>query len=62
MKLSDAQEEQLANLKAHFPFRICWGMIDKETGEFSCFAAFDKRGMNKAARQGHFVVALTYTK
>jgi len=52
------QENQNAmqQAKRMAPYRIVWGMIDKVTREFSCYASFDKRQANKAVRQGHFVV------
>ena len=43
-------------MKTRLPFRIVWGMIDKDTKEFSVHADYDKRKMNKAVRSGHVVM------
>ena len=55
MELTPEQIAQVTQTKRLAPFRIVWAMIDKDTGEFSVFAAYDKRQMNKAVKQGHHV-------
>lgn len=57
--LTDAQNAEMRRLKQYFPYRIVWGMFDKLTGEFSCSASYDKRAMNREARNGHTVFILS---
>ena len=49
------QEEQLRNLKAHFPFRIVWGAVNADTGEFEAQATSDRRRLMKRLRAGWLV-------
>jgi hypothetical protein len=56
--LTDAQTQELVQLKRHFPYRIVYGALDPETGEFIKNTAYDKRKPNKLARQGFTVFLL----
>ena len=53
--MNKQQTDQLKRVKAYFPFRICFGVVDKDTGEFSMYAKPTKHLMNKLARDGHKV-------
>ena len=55
MKLTATQQTELTNLKAHFPYRIIYAQIDKDTGEFFAAAVTNMRIPNKLAREGHLV-------
>lgn len=54
--MTDQQKQEIILMKTRLPFRIVWGMINKDTQEFSVHADYDKRKMNKAIRAGHHVV------
>lgn len=55
---NETQKAELLRIKRMLPFRIAWGMFDKDTGEWSVSASFDRRAANKATRQGHTVFIL----
>lgn len=55
--LTQEQEQQLRQLKAHFPFRIVWGTITAD-GQFETYATHDKRKLNAASRKGQPVWTL----
>jgi len=54
--LNPEQEAELRHLKAHFPYRICWGELNPQTNEFACYASFDRRKLNKSLRSGNKIV------
>ena len=54
--MNEQQMNEIILMKTRLPFRIVWGMLHKDTHEFSVHADFDKRKMNKAVRSGHLVV------
>ena len=58
MNLTPEQEKELRRVKEYFPYRIVWGMLNKDTKEFFCTANHTKRQMNKAVREGHTVFKL----
>lgn len=54
-ELTEAQALEIRRLKAYFPFRICYGVIDRRTGEFHAFAKTTKHHMNREVREGNFI-------
>ena len=56
--LEPIQLAELQRLKSYFPYRIVWGMIDKETGAWEAIASQTKRHLNKAIRDGHAIFTL----
>jgi hypothetical protein len=58
MELTESQTQELARLKAYFPYRIIYGMIDKTTGQFTASAVQNMRIPNKLTRDGHTVFIL----
>ena len=54
---TEAQEAELRNLKAHFPYRIVWGAVD-QNGTFEAQATHDRRRLNKYLRAGWLVVTI----
>jgi hypothetical protein len=56
--LNESQANEIARMKAYFPYRIVFGVIDKNTGEFFVYAKPTKHTMNKLARDGHQVFTL----
>jgi hypothetical protein len=54
-ELTPEQLAKVTTMKNMVPFRIVWAMIHKDTGEFSVWANYTRRAMNKAAREGHHV-------
>lgn len=57
--LTREQEIELRRIKAYFPYRIVWGQINPQTGEFSAHGTLDKRAMNKAARSGMLIFRIS---
>ena len=55
MEFTPMQVKELENLKNWFPFRIVFGVIDKDTSEFSAYAKTTMHTANKLARHGNFV-------
>lgn len=53
--MTDEMKTQMITLKKCFPYRIVWGKLDKDSGEFEVFATPTKHAMNKAVREGHKV-------
>lgn len=45
------QTAELARLKQYFPYRIVWGGIDADTGEFYTGADCDRRKLNAFLRK-----------
>lgn len=45
-------------MKSYFPYRIVFGVVDKDTGEFSVWAKPTKHAMNRLVREGHAVFTL----
>jgi hypothetical protein len=56
--LNDHQANEMARMKAYFPYRIVFGVIDKDTGEFFVYAKPTRHTMNKMVREGHQVFTL----
>ena len=57
-ELTPAQVSELRRLKAYFPFRIVFGVINKDTGEFEAWAKPTMHAANRLAREGHYVFTL----
>ena len=57
--LTEAQTNELKRLKAYFPYRVVFGVIDKQSGEFSAWAKTTKHAMNSQARKGNKVYELS---
>lgn len=58
MNLSDQQVVEMRRMKSYFPYRIVFGVFDKDTGEFSVWAKPTKHAMNRLVREGHAVFTL----
>ncbi len=56
LTLTVSQLAELQRLKSHYPYRIIYGMIDRETQRFEAYAVTSMRIPNKLAREGHAVV------
>lgn len=56
--LTNEQTLELARLKAYFPYRIVFCVIDKDTGKFESYAKTTMHTANKAARNGHIVMVM----
>lgn len=54
---NEAQVKELANLKAHFPFRIIWGAFNPQTMEFEAHADFNRRKLMKRVRTPGWICA-----
>jgi hypothetical protein len=52
MTLTDAQVQELKGLKCHFPYRIVFGTLKPETGEFVMRTAYTKQTPRNWARRG----------
>lgn len=57
-ELTEAQIAEMRRTKQYFPYRIVFGVFDKDTGEFSVWAKPTKHAMNRLAREGHAVFTL----
>lgn len=55
MILTNTQIAELQRLKSYFPYRVVFGIIDKDTGSFEAQARTTKAAANNAARKGHTV-------
>jgi hypothetical protein len=55
MELTAEQINQMGFLKQHYPYRIIYGVIDKNTNEFTSSAVSSMRIPNKLTREGHTV-------
>lgn len=51
------QEQELVNLKAHFPFRIVWGAVDTN-GTFEAHTSYDRRKLLSYLRKGWLVATV----
>jgi hypothetical protein len=49
MELTQDQITQLSTLKAHFPYRIIFGVLYND-GKFESYAEHDKRKLNKLVK------------
>lgn len=58
-ELSLNQQEELTNLKRHFPFRIVFAAVNSETGEVQFHARNTRRKMNYFLRKGWKVFVAT---
>lgn len=56
--LTDQQSQELKRLKQHFPYRIVFGVIDKDTGAFEAYAKTTMHTANSLTRKGHAVFLL----
>ena len=56
LTLTESQLVELQNLKSHYPYRIIYGMVDRDTHKFEAYAVTSMRIPNKLAREGHAVV------
>lgn len=56
--LNNEQAQELRRLKQYFPYRIVFGVLNKDTGEFAAYAKLTKHTANKLAREGHQVFLL----
>lgn len=54
---TEEQELELVHMKAHFPFRICWGAVNNN-GEFVTGASKTLRRANDYVRKGWLVGTL----
>ena len=54
-QLTEEQMRQLQRLKAYFPYRVVFGVLDKDTGAFEARAGRTMAAANNAARKGHLV-------
>ena len=52
---NEAELQQINSLVTHYPYRIVYGMFDKDTGEFFASAVESMRIPNKLTREGHTV-------
>ena len=57
-ELTEAQIAEMRRTKQYFPYRIVFGVLDKDTGEFSVWAKPTKHAMNRLVREGHAVFTL----
>lgn len=55
--LNDEQLKELQRLKAYFPFRIVFGVIDQD-GKFEAYAKTTMHTANSLSRKGHSVFLL----
>lgn len=53
--LSPTQYNELKRYKQYFPYRIVFGVIDKDTGEFVVYTKTTMHTANRLAREGHAV-------
>lgn len=60
MTLTDSQIEELQRLKDYFPYRIIFGVIDKDTGEFEAWCKTTNHVLNRKLRECHSVFTLEY--
>lgn len=58
MELTQDQINQIQRLKQCFPYRIIYGIIDKDTKEFNSYAVTSMRIPNKLSREGHTVFTI----
>lgn len=53
--MNEQQVAELKRLKTYFPYRIVFGVIDKDTGAFEAWAKSTMHTPNRLAREGHQV-------
>jgi hypothetical protein len=58
MELTQDQINQMQQMKQHFPYRIIYGMIDKNTSEFFTSVVTNMRIPNKLSKEGHTVFTI----
>ncbi len=56
--ISPEQEQEMRQVKAHFPYRVVCGALHPESGEFEVYATYDRRKANGLARKGWAVFVL----
>lgn len=54
--ITEEHKELLKRLKQFYPYRIVWGAVHKETGQFLHGTCFNKRRPNMLRKQGFHVV------
>ena len=59
MELSQQQIAEVAKMKQYFPFRIAYGALNPQTGEFFASAATTMLPLNKRIREGWLVWQLS---
>ena len=50
--LTKDQNVELRRLKAYFPFRIAWAVVNAETGEFHCGSSYTTKPVKTYMRKG----------
>ena len=58
--ITESEIKELERLKMYFPYRHVFGVVDKNTNQFSAYACKTKHQANKKTREGHYVAFLTY--
>lgn len=53
--LTEKQVQEIQRTKRNFPYRIVFGVVDKNTNEFHVYAKTTKHIMNRLVREGHEV-------
>lgn len=56
--LTEKQNAELVRIKGYFPYRIVFGVVRKDTGEFEAYAKTTMHTANRLAREGHAVYVL----
>jgi hypothetical protein len=56
--LTQKQLAELQRIKQYYPYRVVFGVINKDTGEFQTWCKTTKHIANKLAREGHQVFIL----
>jgi hypothetical protein len=50
--MNQQQTQEVQRLKGYFPYRICYGALNQQTGEFVSGAVATMRQPNKLAKEG----------
>ena len=58
MNLSEQQVAEMRRMKSYFPYRIVFGVFDKDSGDFFVYSKTTKHTMNRLVREGHAVFTL----
>ena len=58
-ELNAQQVAEMQRMKSYFPYRIVFGVIDKDTGQFEVWAKPTMHAANRLVREGHAVFMLT---
>jgi len=53
--MNELQIAEMRRMKMYFPYRIVFGVIDKDTNEFFVYSKPTKHVANRLAREGHAV-------